>query len=220
MMAWRRMRWVSVEGVSWDVPAPATATATTAGLWERTFKLSDVHAEGIALFQHALAAALDKVVEALRELGHALAQVVEAEVDRGQGVGHGGRVGGVLCLGAGEGRAEAAGCCWDCGHCWRGGWWDGCVVLDAVWRWGGVRLCDEKVVLRLSQIVLSSRVREDEVEVPNQNNQRQGSMSDLATLKEYRHSETSSIVKTDASTWRNMIFNGRTNILVFTSWLC
>jgi hypothetical protein len=76
------------------------------------------------------------------------------------------------------------------------------------------------VVLRLSQIVLSSRVREDEVEVPNQNNQRQGSMSDLATLKEDRHSETSSIVKTDASTCRNMIFNGRTNILVFTSWLC
>jgi DNA-directed RNA polymerase subunit N (RpoN/RPB10) len=64
------------------------------------------------------------------------------------------------------------------------------------------------------------RVWVSEVEVPDQNNQRQGPMSDLATLKEYCHSETSSIVKTDTYTCRNMIFNGRTNTLVFTSWLC
>jgi len=50
--------------------------------WHRhTFELCDVHAKGVALFEHAFAAALDEVVEALGELGHALAQVVEAEVD-------------------------------------------------------------------------------------------------------------------------------------------
>jgi hypothetical protein len=86
------------------------------GTAKHTFKLSNIHAKGIALFQHALAAALNEVIEALRELSHSLAQVVEAEVYGGEGVGHGGRVGGVLRLGAREGRAEAAGCCWDGGH--------------------------------------------------------------------------------------------------------
>jgi hypothetical protein len=62
-----------------------------------TFELCDVHAEGIALFEHAFATALDEVVEALGELRHTLAQVVEAKVDGGQVVGHGGRVGVEAC---------------------------------------------------------------------------------------------------------------------------
>jgi hypothetical protein len=116
---------------------------------KRTFKLGDIHAKGVALFQHALAAALDEVVEALRELGHSLAQVVEAEVDRGQGVGHGGRVGGVLRLGAGEGRAEAAGCCWDGGHCWRGGvgYGRGARWRLNVWWGGGIAVVAKSVVV-------------------------------------------------------------------------
>ena len=65
----------------------------TTSLCGHTFKLRDVHAKGVALFQHALAAALDEVVEALGELGHTFAQVVEAEVDGWEVVGHGGRVG-------------------------------------------------------------------------------------------------------------------------------
>ena len=59
--------------------------------WRRqrhTFELCDVHAKGVALFEHAFAAALDEVIEALGELGHAFAQVVEAEVDGGEVVGH------------------------------------------------------------------------------------------------------------------------------------
>lgn len=62
-----------------------------------TFELCDVHAKGVALFEHAFAAALDEVVEALGELGHAFAQVVEAEVDGWEVVGHGGRVGVESC---------------------------------------------------------------------------------------------------------------------------
>lgn len=62
-----------------------------------TFKLGNIHAKGVALFQHALAAALDEVVEALGELGHTFAQVVEAEVDGWEVVGHGGRVGVEAC---------------------------------------------------------------------------------------------------------------------------
>lgn len=62
-----------------------------------TFKFRDVHAKGIALFQHTLAAALDELVEALGELGHAFAQVIEAEVDGWEVVGHGGRVGVEAC---------------------------------------------------------------------------------------------------------------------------
>ena len=48
-----------------------------------TFEFGDVHAKGVALFEDALAAALDEVVEALGELGHALSQVVEAKVHGG-----------------------------------------------------------------------------------------------------------------------------------------
>ena len=69
-------------------------------VWQRhrlTFKLCDVHAKGVSLFEHAFAAALDEVVEALGELRHAFAQVVEAEVDGWEVVGHGGRVGVESC---------------------------------------------------------------------------------------------------------------------------
>ena len=46
-----------------------------------TFEFGYIHAEGIALFEDALATAFDEFVEAVGEGGHALAQVVEAEVD-------------------------------------------------------------------------------------------------------------------------------------------
>ncbi len=52
-------------------------------------QLGDVHAELIAFVEDALALALDEGVEANRELGHAVAQVLEAEVYRRERVGHG-----------------------------------------------------------------------------------------------------------------------------------
>jgi hypothetical protein len=82
-----------------------------------TFEFGHVHAKGVALFEHALAAAFDEFVEAVGEGGHALAQVVETEVDGGEAVGHRGRICVVWCLqGAREGRAEAVGGCWYGGH--------------------------------------------------------------------------------------------------------
>ena len=57
--------------------------------WRRhTFKLGNIHAKGVALFEYAFAAALDEVVEALGELGHAFAKIIEAEVHGGEVVGH------------------------------------------------------------------------------------------------------------------------------------
>lgn len=51
-----------------------------------TLKFGDIHAELVALFQHTLATLLDEGVEARAELGHAVSQVIEAEVDVGQSV--------------------------------------------------------------------------------------------------------------------------------------
>lgn len=53
-----------------------------------TFQLSNIHAELVSFFQHALAALLNEVVELGGEFRHAIAQVVEAEIDAGQRVGH------------------------------------------------------------------------------------------------------------------------------------
>lgn len=96
------MRWLGGEcgGFLQEWSVSCGVAARRALLYEGvcTFKLGDVHAKGVALLEHALAAALDEVVEALGELGHAFAQVVEAEIDGGQAVGHGGRVGVVLRL--------------------------------------------------------------------------------------------------------------------------
>jgi len=47
-----------------------------------------MHAEGVAFFEYALAATLDKVVESVGESCHAIAQVVEAEVDRREAICH------------------------------------------------------------------------------------------------------------------------------------
>lgn len=58
----------------------------TSRLSSRTLKFSDIHAELVALLQDSLAALLDKCVEPGSELGHAVAQVVEAKVDVWQGV--------------------------------------------------------------------------------------------------------------------------------------
>ena len=52
-----------------------------------TLQLGHVHAELVPLLQHPLAPLLDKGIESRRELGHAIAQVVEAKVDAGQRVG-------------------------------------------------------------------------------------------------------------------------------------
>lgn len=69
-----------------------------------TVEFCDVHAELIALFQHSPAPILDKCVESRCELVHAAAQVVEAEVDRGQLVRHGRRIVRRRAHGSAEGR--------------------------------------------------------------------------------------------------------------------
>ena len=51
-------------------------------------QLGHVDAEVVPLLQDALAALGDEVVEAVCEAGHAGAELVEAEVDGGEGVGH------------------------------------------------------------------------------------------------------------------------------------
>jgi hypothetical protein len=52
----------------------------------RTLQLGHVHVELVPLLQHALASLLNEGVKLGRELGHAIAQLVEAEVDVGQRV--------------------------------------------------------------------------------------------------------------------------------------
>lgn len=51
-------------------------------------ELSDVHAELIALLKDALSACFDEGVELCCELCHAIAQLVEPEVDGRKGIGH------------------------------------------------------------------------------------------------------------------------------------
>jgi hypothetical protein len=58
----------------------------------RTVELGDVHAKLVALFQYSSSSSLDKCVKSRGKLVHATAQVVKAEVDRGQLVGHGRRI--------------------------------------------------------------------------------------------------------------------------------
>lgn len=50
--------------------------------------LRDVHAELVALFEDPLSSGFYEVVELYGELGHAVAQLVEAKVNRGEGVCH------------------------------------------------------------------------------------------------------------------------------------
>ena len=54
-----------------------------------TLDLGDGLAELVALGEHGLAALGDELIEAVREAGRALSQLVEAEADAGQAVGHG-----------------------------------------------------------------------------------------------------------------------------------
>lgn len=91
---WMRVRWVRWVSVRGDVLV-LLDLARLRWIWVvaphghgHTLKLGNIHAKGIALFKHAFAAALDEVVEALGELGHALAQVVETEIHGGEVVGH------------------------------------------------------------------------------------------------------------------------------------
>ena len=51
-------------------------------------ELSDIHAELVALLEDTLAPGFNEVVEFDGELCHAVAQLVEAKVDGGEGVGH------------------------------------------------------------------------------------------------------------------------------------
>lgn len=48
----------------------------------------NVHAELVALLKDSLASGFYEVVELHGKLGHAVAELVEAEVDRGEGVCH------------------------------------------------------------------------------------------------------------------------------------
>ena len=69
-----------------------------------TFEFCDVHLELVPLFEHALSAFGDKVVEAVGETGHTFAEIVETEVYVGEGVGHGGGAcGGERAVGGREG---------------------------------------------------------------------------------------------------------------------
>jgi hypothetical protein len=82
---------------------------------KHTLDLCYIHPELVALFQKPSSPFLDEVVEARGELIHATAQVVKAEVDGGELVGHGRRV--VHVHGAAHAGAE--------------GWFEGCHD----WRW-------------------------------------------------------------------------------------
>ena len=62
--------------------------------FQHTLEFGHVDAKLIALFKNAFATSGDEIVEAVCEFSHPLAQLVEAKVDVGEGVGHGGRVGG------------------------------------------------------------------------------------------------------------------------------
>ena len=69
-----------------------------------TFEFCDVHLELVPLFEDALSAFGDKVVEAVGEAGHAFAEIVETEIYVREGVGHGGGTcGGERAVGGGEG---------------------------------------------------------------------------------------------------------------------
>lgn len=54
----------------------------------RTLELGNVHVESIAFFEDLLAAFVDELVELLCKAGHAITEIVEAEVDDWQRVGH------------------------------------------------------------------------------------------------------------------------------------
>jgi hypothetical protein len=60
--------------------------ATIAG--SCTVNFCNVHTKLIAFFKDPLAAGFYEVVELDGELGHAVAQLVESEVDRGERFGH------------------------------------------------------------------------------------------------------------------------------------
>ena len=61
--------------------------------WKRgrvsgTLEFGEVDAELIAFFQDALASFVDEIVESCCELGHAIAEVIKAEVYAREGVSH------------------------------------------------------------------------------------------------------------------------------------
>ncbi len=58
-----------------------------------TVEFGNIDAELVSLFQHMFTALCDKVIKPLGEAHHAVSQVFEAEVDGGETVGHGGRIG-------------------------------------------------------------------------------------------------------------------------------
>lgn len=51
-------------------------------------ELRNIHFEGVALFEDALAPDFNESIELDSEFRHAIAQLVEAEVDGGERVGH------------------------------------------------------------------------------------------------------------------------------------
>ena len=75
-----------------------------------TLELRNAHPERIALVQYPLSPTRNEVVEPHGKLGHALAQLIEAEVDAGERVRHRGSSCAELRLGAGERRREARRC--------------------------------------------------------------------------------------------------------------
>jgi hypothetical protein len=53
-----------------------------------TLQLTQIYPELVSFLENLLPPALNKRVEFRRELGHAIAQVLESEVDIGERVGH------------------------------------------------------------------------------------------------------------------------------------
>lgn len=53
-----------------------------------TFELGNVHAELVSFFENTLPSCFDECVELDRELGHAIAKLIESEMDAWKGIGH------------------------------------------------------------------------------------------------------------------------------------
>lgn len=57
-----------------------------------TMKFGHIDAKLISLFQHMLTTLCDELVKSVGEARHAISQVIEAEIDAGEGISHGRRL--------------------------------------------------------------------------------------------------------------------------------
>ena len=78
-----------------------------------TVKLGHVNAELITLFEHMFTTLCDEFVKSVGEARHAISQIIEAEIDAGEGIDHRRCLGGRKHFACGLGTFE------DCSHSWR-----------------------------------------------------------------------------------------------------